>query len=180
MTGRLEHPNVITAFDAGFDQGLYYLAIAYVDGEELEDLLEKNGRMSEIDSLKLILSVAKALNYSWKEAHILHRDVKPANIMVEKSGVVKLMDMGISKSVSESASITQSGTIVGTPHYISPEQAQAVPDLDFRSDIYSLGVTLFHMVTGRVPFDAENPMGVLAKHITEPIPDPKKNSSEAF
>jgi len=173
MTGRLEHPNVITAFDAGVDHGLYYLAIAFVDGEELEDKLEREGRLPEKEALKTALAVAKALNYSWQEAHILHRDVKPANIMIEKTGIVKLMDMGISKSVSESSSITQSGTIVGTPHYISPEQAQAVTDLDFRSDAYSLGATLFHMVTGTVPFDADNPMGVLTKHITEKLPDPR-------
>ena len=173
MTGRLEHPNVITAFDAGVDNGMYYLAIAFVDGEELEDKLEREGRIPEKEALKIALAVAKALNYSWQEAKILHRDVKPANIMVEKTGVVKLMDMGISKSVTEDASITQSGTIVGTPHYISPEQAQAVSDLDFRTDVYSLGATLFHMATGEVPFDADNPMGVLTKHITEKLPDPR-------
>ncbi len=171
---RLEHPNIVGAFHAGeSEEGMFYLAISFVDGEELGERLKREGFIDEKEALKIIRDIAKALEYAWDSFQILHRDIKPANIMLEKTGVAKLMDMGIAKSLSgEDSSLTMTGVIVGTPNYISPEQARGQLDIDFRSDIYALGATLFELVTGQVPFDAPTPMGIITKHLTEVLPSP--------
>ncbi|OGV51468.1 MAG: hypothetical protein A2017_13380 [Lentisphaerae bacterium GWF2_44_16] len=173
MAGRLEHPNIITAFDAGVDKGIYYLAVSFVDGIELKDKIRVEKIIPEKESLKIIGQIAVALRYAWEDFKILHRDIKPANIMIDRRGVAKLMDMGISKSISEDSNLTMTGVIMGTPYYMSPEQALAKADIDFRADIYSLGATLYHIVTGSVPYDAETAVGILTKHITDPFPQPK-------
>jgi serine/threonine protein kinase len=129
-------------------------------------------------ALKITLQVAEALRYAWDEFKILHRDIKPANIMLDKKGSAKLMDMGISKSISEDHNLTMTGMIVGTPYYMSPEQALSKPNLDFRADLYSLGATLYHMVTGSVPYDADTAVGILTKHITDPLPMPREVNPE--
>lgn len=173
MAGRLEHPNIITAFDAGVDKGIYYLAVSFVDGIELKDKIRVEKIIPEKESLGIISQIAVALRYAWEDFKILHRDIKPANIMIDRKGVAKLMDMGISKSISEDSNLTMTGVIMGTPYYMSPEQALAKADIDFRADIYSLGATLYHIVTGSVPYDADTAVGILTKHITDPFPQPK-------
>jgi len=178
ISAKMDHPNVVTAFDAGSHGDIHYLAISYVDGRTLEDMLEEYGALPERDALEIIRDVAKALRYAWEEFGIIHRDIKPANIMIDRKGVAKLMDMGISKSVGEEASLTMTGTIIGTPYYMSPEQGMGERNLDFRSDIYSLGATLYHLVTGSVPFDAGNALGIVSKHITEPLPSPLERNAD--
>jgi serine/threonine-protein kinase len=178
ISAKMDHPNIVTAFDAGRHGDIHYLAMSYVDGRTLEDMLEENGVLPERDALEIIRDVARALRYAWEEFEIIHRDIKPANIMIDRKGVAKLMDMGISKSVGEEASLTMTGTIIGTPYYMSPEQGMGERDLDFRSDIYSLGATLYHLVTGTVPFDAGNALGIVSKHITEPLPSPLDRNAD--
>jgi len=177
MTAKLHHHNMITAFDAGNDQGIYYLAMSYVDGIELGDRVKIDKKIPEKEALHIIKSIADALNYAWKKFKILHRDIKPANIMIDSDGQPKLMDMGISKSLSEERGLTMTGAIVGTPHYMSPEQARA-EELDCRSDIYSLGATFYHIVTGDVPYDASTAMGIITRHIADPLPPPELKNPE--
>ena len=177
-SAKLSHPNIVTAFYAGMDKGHYYLAISYVDGNTVEDVQEKNGIFPEKDALKIILDIANALEYSWDKFKILHRDVKPANIMLTKSGNAMLLDLGIAKSLNEESGLTMTGTVVGTPYYISPEQAMAEEDIDFRTDIYSLGTTLYHMVTGTVPYNGTTAMAIIMKHLNEPFPPPETHNNQ--
>ena len=178
-SAKLTHPNIVTAFYAGQDKGMYYLAISYINGETIETKLERDHLYEEKEALLIIKAIATALQYSWDEFKILHRDIKPANIIVNKKGVPMLLDLGISKSVhDEDASLTMTGTVVGTPYYMSPEQAIADKDLDFRSDLYSLGVTLYHMLSGTVPFQATTAMAIIMKHLNDKFESPLNFNSK--
>ena len=173
LSANLSHPNIVTTFSAGDDRGLKYMASEFIEGEDLEQKIEGSGTIPEKEALGIARCVASALDYAWNRSKLLHRDIKPANIMIDKEGLVKLMDMGISKSLDAVSSMTMTGTMVGTPHYMSIEQAMGKKDLDFRSDEYSLGATLYHMVAGAVPFEAETTMAVLMRHVNDPLPSPK-------
>lgn len=175
-SAKLAHPNIVTAFYAGQDKGMYYLAISYVNGETIESKLERETIYEEKEALRIIRSIASALQYAWDEFQILHRDIKPANIIVNKKGVPMLLDLGISKSMKEDSSLTMTGTVIGTPYYMSPEQAVADKDMDFRSDIYSLGTTLYHMLTGNVPYYATTAMAIIMKHINDKFEPPRKHN----
>ncbi len=170
MAAKLEHPNIVTAFYAGSGSGYYYLAMSYVDGQSLEKRLEE-GPLKEKEVLDICQNVASALNYAWAKFNMLHRDIKPANIMIDTEGGVKLMDMGIAKTITDDSSQSGQGILVGTPYYMSPEQALGNIQIDFRSDVYSLGATVYHLVTGIRPFDGPNAMAIIAKHLSE-SPDP--------
>ncbi len=172
IAGKLNHPNIIPAFDAGHIQGLYYMVMRYCDGIELSDRLKIDTVIPEKEALKIVRDIAEALNSAWNEAKIFHRDIKPSNIMIDKKGNARLMDMGISKCITEDVDMTIDGTMVGTPFYVSPEQAKGDKKIDFRADIYSLGATLYHMVTGQVAFDGENSVEIVTKQVTEPLLPP--------
>lgn len=173
MAARLEHPNVVTVHDAGVDSGIYYYAMSYVEGESLAERLEREGALAEKESLGIVETVALALRFAWSRERMLHRDIKPANIMLDQDGMVKVLDMGLAKSILEESSLTMTGSIMGTPNYMSPEQALARADLDFRADVYSLGATLFHLVCGSPPYEGESVMSVLARLAHEEIPSPR-------
>ena len=175
-SAKLAHPNIVTAFYAGQDKGMYYLAISYINGETIASKLERETLYEEKEALKIIRSIAAALQYAWDEFQILHRDIKPANIIVNKKGIAMLLDLGISKSMKEDSSLTLTGTVIGTPYYMSPEQAVADKDMDFRSDIYSLGTTLYHMLTGNVPYYATTAMAIIMKHINDNFEPPRKHN----
>jgi hypothetical protein len=171
---RLSHPNIVLAIDAGEDQGFYYFAMEYVEGHTV-GLLLKAGPLEETPALRIALQVAQALEYAWTHERIVHRDIKPGNLIITPNGTAKLADLGLAHEADlagEDVS-TEGGKILGTPSYMSPEQIRRA-ELDVRSDLYSLGASLFHMVTGRPPFEGADTKAVLAQHLFEPPPDPRK------
>ncbi len=172
IAGQLNHPNIVGGIDRGIDQGIYYYVMEYVEGKPLDRLIEDAGKLEVDRALEIALQMARALEHAHSHG-LVHRDVKPENILINDEGVAKLCDLGLAKPEDDSANLTQIGTSMGTPHYISPEQALGRADIDIRSDIYSLGTTLWSMVIGDVPFRAETPALVLAAHIDKPLPDPK-------
>ena len=178
LAARLEHPNIVAAFDAGEDHGYHYFAMAYVDGESLDARIKRQGPLPEREALGFAANIAEALAYAWERCRILHRDVKPANIMVDADGRAMIMDMGIAKNLSDDSHLTATGIALGTPHYISPEQARGDQHADFRADMYSLGATLFHLVTGRVPFTGTSAVEVVAKHLHDPVPSVRSLRAE--
>lgn len=174
ILAKLEHPNIVTAYEAGVDDGVYYLAMGYVRGETLADYLKKRGPLPEAEALRLVAKLSGAMGYAWHKHQIIHRDIKPANIILDEAGEPKLADLGLTKSLREGGGLTLSGTIMGTPSYMSPEQVEGKQDLDFRADIYALGATLYHMMTGKIPFEATTLMESLRKQATETLPDPRQ------
>jgi serine/threonine-protein kinase len=169
LAGQLDHPNIAQAMDVGEAGGLHYIVMEYVEGRPVTDLIPEGGYLDERFALHVILQVARALQAGHKHG-IVHRDIKPDNILVTRERVAKLCDFGLAKQARGESHLTKAGMAVGTPHYVSPEQAQGEIDVDIRSDIYALGASLFHLVTGRLPYDAENPAAVAIKHITDPVP----------
>jgi tetratricopeptide (TPR) repeat protein/predicted Ser/Thr protein kinase len=168
----IEHPHVVRVYSFGEVEGRPYLAMEYVEGETLTERIARSGKLSLDEALRVTRDVVDALDSAW-ESHVIHRDIKPSNILVDRRGRVRVADFGLAKpaEVSENdVALTQSGLMVGTPHYISPEQAQG-RELDFRSDFYSLGIMLFHMLTGERPFQGSTPVAIVAKHLHEPMPN---------
>ncbi len=176
IAARLDHPNIVTAHEAGEEEGYYFMAMAFVDGMPLDTRLKIDEFVPEEEALRITRTIADALAYAWDEHQLLHRDIKPANIIIDHRGRPQLMDMGLAKSLSEDSGLTVSGTVLGTPHYMSPEQAQGKQDIDVRADMYSLGATLYHLVTGTPPFSGPSPVNVLTKHLTEPFPPPRERN----
>jgi len=171
---QIEHPNIVRAIEAGVDGNTYFFSMTYINGSDVKRMLDEGKKFSELQGLKIGLDVANALKYVWDKHKLLHRDIKPANIMLTPENEVKLMDLGISKKLQgEDADITIAGMMVGSPQYISPEQARAEKDIDFRADMYSLGATLFHILTGHTPYPGDSGMTVVAHHLSSPVPDPR-------
>ncbi|MHB9138954.1 MAG: serine/threonine protein kinase [Victivallaceae bacterium] len=168
MAGQLSHPNIITAFSAGQVGNYYYLATSYIDGIEVATKLKLDTKLTEREALKITRDIAFALKYAWDEHKMLHRDVKPGNFLQDRKGFTRLMDMGISKSLKDNSEETSTNMVMGTPDYISPEQAMAQKNIDFRSDIYSLGASLYHMVCGHPPFQADSAAKILKMHVKTP------------
>lgn len=170
---RLEHPNIVGAVDQGTcpESKCHYIAFELVDGQTVEDLLAIRGRLPQEEALAIVFGVAQALAYI--EGHgIVHRDIKPTNILVDTKGTARLADLGMAKVVAE-AGLTQSGAVLGTPHYIAPEQAIG-DQVDIRADLYALGITLFRLVTGQLPFEGDAFLDVVTKHVNEDVPDPRQ------
>ena len=174
LAGRLEHPNIVAVHDAGEDEGFYYFAMSYVRGLTLEVLL-KLGPIPEGEALAIVRKIAGALSYAWNRHQLLHRDVKPANLMLDEDDEPKLLDMGLAKSFAMDVDLTSTGLIVGTPAYMSPEQADPLADVTFRSDMYSLGATLFHMVTGSAPYDGTSARDILRRKVRSDIPSARES-----
>ena len=170
--GKLKHPHIVQAYDAGEAGEHKFFLMEFVDGPSLDKAIHKNGKLRERSALKIVRDIGHALDYSWRRG-ILHRDVKPQNIMLKGRKIPKLCDLGLSKDIESDLSFTVTGSINCSPPYASPEQAQGVKDLDCRSDTYSLGVTFFQMVTGKLPFEGEAPGSFLIQHVTKRPPDPR-------
>ncbi len=171
---KLKHPNIVTAIEAGeFDDGAY-LAMSYIEGITVEEKINQQGAISEIEALKVCETIADALKHVWDTQKIIHRDLKPSNFMIDQKGDIFLMDLGIAKSADSKTSLTAVGIVMGTPFFMSPEQACGL-ELDFRSDVYSLGASLYNMVTGRPPFsDGSSSTDVMSVRIQRNPENPKK------
>jgi formylglycine-generating enzyme required for sulfatase activity len=176
LAARLDHANIATVYKAGEDNGNYYLAMAYIEGESLDRRLEREGALPEKEALRIVRAAADALDYAWQAVGLLHRDIKPANLMVDARHRVFLMDLGLAKRLSEESGMTVSGAILGTPRYMSPEQAVGKSDLGVASDVYSLGATLYHLTTGVPPFDGDSMPRILHQHVYEPLPPPRERN----
>ncbi len=176
LAAQLNHPSIVGCIDAGVSNGHYFLAMEFAEGRTLQDVLKDRGFLPEAEALEITRQAAHALKHAQSKG-LVHRDIKPGNIILQGDGAIKLCDMGLAKDVlskDESNQITQAGVAVGTPYYISPEQAQGLDEVDWRADVYSLGATLFHLLTGDVPFRASSPAAVLVKHFSEPLVPPRK------
>ncbi len=169
----LSHNNIVQAYDAGEVAGLSYFVQEFVDGTTVADVLKELGKpFEEAKALDIIIQIAEALAHAHSRGFI-HRDVKPKNIMLTRQHIGKLADMGLARQASDAeAAMAEAGKAFGTPYYIAPEQVRGDPKIDFRADIYSLGATLYQMVTGRVPFEAPKPQQVMQKHLSAPLVPP--------
>ena len=169
---RLRHPNVVGAFSAGEDAGFHFYVMEYCEGETLDRLLKRGEPMPVFKAAEIVIQAARGL----LAAHglgFVHRDVKPSNIILTTKGEAKVLDLGLTKNFEDSAESlkTQSGAILGTPHYIAPEQARGAKDIDGRADIYALGATFYHLLSGEPPYTGQTGVEVIYKHVHEPPPD---------
>ncbi len=170
--GKLNHPNIVQAIDVGEAGGYHYFVMEYVEGKTIADDIGAGNIFGEQEAIDIIIQVCHALQHA--HAHgLVHRDVKPKNIMINKQGVVKLADMGLARETTDiEAAQSEEGKAYGTPYYIAPEQIRGKIDIDGRADIYGLGATFYHMVTGRVPFTGDDSAEIMKKHLREKLIPP--------
>jgi eukaryotic-like serine/threonine-protein kinase len=168
----LSNPNIVPVFDWGEDSGTYFIVMEFIDGRPLSSILKSAGPLSTDRAADIGAHVATALGYAHKHG-VIHRDVKPGNVLITDDGLVKVTDFGIARAINTEESLTQTGAVMGTATYFSPEQAEGI-GVDARSDIYSLGVVLFEMVTGRPPFLGDTPVAVASKHVRDMPPTPRE------
>lgn len=169
LAAGMSHPNIVSVYDVGNEQGLHYIVMEHIRGPNLKELIRKQGPFSVDGAVFIIAQVASALDYA-HQRNLVHRDIKPQNILVDREGNAKVVDFGIAKGLQD-ANLTEAGTGMGTVHYVSPEQArgeQATP----ASDLYSTGIVLYEMLTRSLPFNADTPVGVAMKHVNTPPPSP--------
>lgn len=164
----LSHPNIVSVYDVGQEGNIHFIVMELVEGKTLSELIEEKGRLDYKEAINITRQVASALSLAHKN-QIVHRDIKPHNILISNTGVAKLADFGIAKAVSASTIIGGNNKVMGSVHYFSPEQARGAY-VDERSDIYSLGIVLYEMLTGKVPFDGDNPISIALMHINDPMP----------
>ena len=166
---QLQHPNIVTVIDRGEEDGRQYIVFEFIDGENLKEFVVRKGRLPVRDALEIALEVAKGLAFA-HEHGLVHRDVKPQNVLLNGDGRAKVTDFGIARSLDVEHGVTQTGTVLGTSNYIAPEQASGQP-VDAHTDVYSLGIVVYEMLIGEVPFPGENFVAVAMKHIQEPSPN---------
>jgi len=169
---RLKHPGIVQVYDARSEDGLYYFVMEYVEGYTVGQWLRRKGTIPEKDTLLVADCVADALQYAWNKERIIHCDIKPENVMVDADGTVKVADLGLARTITAMTAATPADEITGTPAYMSPEQARGDAVLDFRTDIYSLGATLYHMLTGHMLFEGLPEDQVMQMQISGVAPDP--------
>jgi eukaryotic-like serine/threonine-protein kinase len=172
---KLSHPNVVAVIDAGQDAGHPYIVFEYIDGETLKQRIERIGALPLDESAAYTIEVGRGL-VAAHARNLVHRDVKPQNVLIDPEGRAKVTDFGIARSL-EAKGLTATGRVLGTTDYVAPEQAMG-QEIDARSDVYSLGVLLYEMLTGEVPFHAETQVGVAMKHVNEPLPDAQERRPE--
>ena len=166
---QLSHPNIVTVIDRGEQDGRQFIVFEYINGENLKALVEREGPLPEQDAVRLALQIARALGFAHDNG-LVHRDVKPQNVLLNGDGQAKVTDFGIARSLAVKGGLTQTGTVMGTSDYIAPEQARG-SRVDAQSDIYSLGAVLYELLTGEVPFPGDNFVAVAMRHINEPPPN---------
>lgn len=178
MLAKVSHPNVVSAIEAGIDGQFVFFSMHLIQGRDLKWHLDHGRHFTEAETLVLLLQTADALAACWHEYHIVHRDIKPANLLLAEDQTIKIMDLGISKQYSEShaasTGLTMEGIMVGTPNYVSPEQAKALKEVTCQSDMYSLGITAYELLTGKLPYEAESVVEILALQIHGNVKNPRK------
>jgi len=176
--GRLSHANIVGAIDVGESEGFFYFAMEYVDGQTLGQRLAREGRLPEAQALAITVEVARALDHAQSKG-LIHRDIKPDNIMLTKDGRVRVTDFGLAKALGgDDPAASDAERFLGTPAYVAPEQIRSEPSIDCRADIFSLGVTLFQMLAGELPFKGAHPMAVAASVMADPLPPLRKLAPE--
>jgi serine/threonine protein kinase len=168
---RLSHPNIVSVYDVGQEDGTYYIVMEYIDGQTLKEMIKEKGKLSPEKAIDLTSQICSALEHA-HENNIIHRDIKPHNILMTSRGKVKVADFGIARAAAETT-VTHPGKIMGSVHYLSPEQARGEV-VGISSDLYSAGAVLYEMLTGRVPFEGESPISVALKHLQDPIIRPRE------
>lgn len=180
LAARLDHPNIVKVYAAGIESENHYIAMEYINGVNMNDCLRLHGGiLDEQLILKMARQITLALKYSWQKHGLLHRDIKPSNIIHDKSGNFKLLDFGISKAIKQNIAVTEltnTSQFIGTPHFISIEQARGNKAIDCRADIYSLGTTMYYLITGHLPFFGKSSLNVLSYVLAgNPTPPEKYN-----
>jgi serine/threonine protein kinase len=176
VVAKLEHPNIVPIYDFSEHKGRPYLVMKYIDGETLKARLARKA-LSDSEKLEIVEAVGKALSFAHNEGYF-HRDIKPSNVLLSSDGSIYLADFGLARIAADGASTLSGDMLMGTPHYISPEQARGESDLDEKTDIYSFGVVLYELTVGRVPFDSDTPFSIIHDHIYTPLPLPSKINPE--
>ncbi len=169
---RLDHPNIVRVLDFGCVDDMHYLVMELVDGPSLGDKIEQDGRLGEAEAVDVAIQAATGLHYA-HQSGLIHRDVKPDNILLARGGLAKLADLGLVKMLDRDIDLTQPGSGLGTPNFMAPEQFNDAKHADPRCDVYSLGATLYMAVTGNLPFQASTPLGVLKKKTRAELPPPR-------
>ncbi|NIO70822.1 MAG: protein kinase, partial [Anaerolineae bacterium] len=172
LAANLKHPNIVIIHEFGWEAGAAYMAMEFLEGRTLKEVILQEGALHPRRIVNMVGQIASALDYAHGRG-LVHRDIKPSNIMVEAGDHVTVMDFGIAKAATQTA-LTTTGRIFGTPEYMSPEQAEGVEEPDARSDVYSLGVVVYEMVTGKVPFGGTTPLSIMRGHADKPPPRPSR------
>ena len=170
----LSHPNIVEMYDVGEDDGQYYIVMEYVDGKTLKQILKQRGKLSITEVVDIMLQLTDGMAHA-HDAYIIHRDIKPQNIMILSNGLIKITDFGVATAMN-STQLTQTNSVMGTVHYLPPEQAQGKGST-IRSDIYSMGIMMYELLTGLVPYKGENAVEIALKHLKEPLPSVRKINS---
>jgi serine/threonine-protein kinase len=165
----LSHPNIVSVYDVGEQDGIYFIVMEYIQGQTLKEYIRKNIKMNYNEALNIVYQICLALEHAHKNG-IVHRDIKPHNILITDDKIIKVTDFGIARA-SSSVTMTNTNNVMGSVHYFSPEQARGGYS-DHRTDIYSLGVVMYEMLTGSLPYDAESPITVALKHIQDSVKEP--------
>lgn len=170
--GKLSHPNIVSMYDVGFDQGYHYIVMEYIEGETLKEYITRHERISIDNAVKFTIVIAEGLEHAHAMG-IVHCDIKPHNVLITKQGRIKVTDFGIARAMNAGTTMMYTNSIMGSAHYLSPEQASGKP-VNGSTDIYSLGVVLYEMLTGRVPYEGETPISVALKHVRERLIPPTR------
>lgn len=169
---KMSHEHIVNIYDASIDQNIHFIVMDYVDGVSIDQLLKNKNPLLVRDVLQIILQVCNGLSYMHNQ-DVIHRDLKPSNILLSKLGKVKISDFGLARQLASETKLTKAGELLGTMLYLSPEQSKGEKATK-QSDIYSLGIVLYELLTGKPPFDSIEPVAILLKHIQEPLPDPRE------
>jgi serine/threonine-protein kinase len=172
LATQLHHPGIVDVYDFGRDSGHWFLAMECIDGPSVKAKISRQGRLPWREAVQVAVEVAEGLESAYRQG-IIHRDIKPENILIDAQGHARIADLGLAKEM-DSLEPLPSDTSLGTPDYMSPEQVNNSETVDFRSDIYSLGATMFHMICGRAPYTGRSAYEVMVKHVTAELPSPLK------